>query len=81
MKGALELVDDALEEQDPQGLYCALQDPALALRNLQRENVDWYLDQLSTDREQKALVRLIWLGGKEEEKKSTCESELLPPPS
>ncbi|XP_028565601.2 ras GTPase-activating-like protein IQGAP3 isoform X1 [Podarcis muralis] len=54
-KGALELVDDALEEQDPQGLYCALQDPALALRNLRRENVDWYLDQLSTDREQKAL--------------------------
>ncbi|XP_063001981.1 ras GTPase-activating-like protein IQGAP3 [Elgaria multicarinata webbii] len=54
-KGALESVDDALEEQDPQGLFCALQDPALALRNLRRENADWYLDQLSTDREQKAL--------------------------
>lgn len=56
MKGALELVDDTLEGQDPQALYCALQDPALLLRNLQRENADWYLDQLSADREQKALV-------------------------
>nr|XP_056709157.1 ras GTPase-activating-like protein IQGAP3 [Euleptes europaea] len=55
VKGALELVDDALEGQDPQVLYCALQDPTLALRNLQRENADWYLDQLSADREQKAL--------------------------
>ncbi|XP_054831639.1 ras GTPase-activating-like protein IQGAP3 [Eublepharis macularius] len=55
VKGALELVDDALEGQDPQALYCALQDPTLALRNLQRENADWYLDQLSADREQKAL--------------------------
>ncbi|XP_042296040.1 ras GTPase-activating-like protein IQGAP3 isoform X2 [Sceloporus undulatus] len=54
-KSALEMVDDALEEQDPQGLYGALQDPALALRNLRRENADWYLDQLSSDREQKAL--------------------------
>ncbi|XP_061461823.1 ras GTPase-activating-like protein IQGAP3 isoform X2 [Rhineura floridana] len=56
VKDALELVDGALEEQDPQGLHCALQDPALALRNLRRENADWYLDQLSADREQKALA-------------------------
>ncbi|XP_077181510.1 ras GTPase-activating-like protein IQGAP3 [Paroedura picta] len=55
VKGALELVDDTLEGQDPQALFCALQDPTLALRNLQRENADWYLDQLSADREQKAL--------------------------
>ncbi|KAL8184319.1 UNVERIFIED_CONTAM: Ras GTPase-activating-like protein iqgap3 [Gekko kuhli] len=55
VKGALELVDDTLEGQDPQALYCALQDPTLALRSLQRENADWYLDQLSADREQKAL--------------------------
>ncbi|XP_060109748.1 ras GTPase-activating-like protein IQGAP3 [Heteronotia binoei] len=55
VKGALELVDDTLEGQDPQALYFALQDPILALRNLQRENADWYLDQLSGDREQKAL--------------------------
>lgn len=57
-KGALEVVDDALEGQDARALYCALQDPSLALRNLQRENADWYLDQLSADREQKVLVRL-----------------------
>lgn len=54
--GALEYVDDALERQDSQALYQALRDPVLALRRVQRENSDWYLDQLSTDREQKALV-------------------------
>ncbi|XP_015275760.1 PREDICTED: ras GTPase-activating-like protein IQGAP3 [Gekko japonicus] len=59
VKGALELVDDTLEGQDPQALYCALRDPTLALRNLQRENADWYLDQLSADREQKALGELV----------------------
>ncbi|KYO41809.1 hypothetical protein Y1Q_0004502 [Alligator mississippiensis] len=53
--GALEYVDDALERQDSQALYQALRDPVLALRRVQRENSDWYLDQLSTDREQKAL--------------------------
>uniref|UniRef100_A0A8D0GB12 IQ motif containing GTPase activating protein 3 n=1 Tax=Sphenodon punctatus TaxID=8508 RepID=A0A8D0GB12_SPHPU len=53
--GSLEYVDDALERQDPQALYRALQDPVLALRSVRRENADWYLDQLSTDREQKAL--------------------------
>uniref|UniRef100_A0A8C3STM0 IQ motif containing GTPase activating protein 3 n=1 Tax=Chelydra serpentina TaxID=8475 RepID=A0A8C3STM0_CHESE len=55
--GALEYVDDALERQDPLALCRALQDPVLALRGVQRENAAWYLDQLSTDREQKALVR------------------------
>uniref|UniRef100_A0A8C3IPP0 IQ motif containing GTPase activating protein 3 n=1 Tax=Chrysemys picta bellii TaxID=8478 RepID=A0A8C3IPP0_CHRPI len=55
--GALEYVDDALERQDPPALCRALQDPVLALRGVQRENAAWYLDQLSTDREQKALVR------------------------
>uniref|UniRef100_A0A452IN77 Uncharacterized protein n=1 Tax=Gopherus agassizii TaxID=38772 RepID=A0A452IN77_9SAUR len=53
--GALEYVDDALERQDPLALCQALQDPVLALRGVQRENAAWYLDQLSTDREQKAL--------------------------
>ncbi|XP_068778364.1 ras GTPase-activating-like protein IQGAP3 isoform X1 [Struthio camelus] len=53
--GALEHVDDALENQDAQELYRALQDPVLALRCLQRENLDCYLEQLSMDREQKAL--------------------------
>ncbi|KFQ91122.1 Ras GTPase-activating-like IQGAP3, partial [Nipponia nippon] len=55
MHGALEEVDDALERQDAPALYRALQDPVLALRGLQRDNLDWYLEQLSTDREQKAL--------------------------
>ncbi|CAM5175409.1 unnamed protein product [Eretmochelys imbricata] len=53
--GALEYMDDALERQDPPALCQALQDPVLALRGVQRENAAWYLDQLSTDREQKAL--------------------------
>uniref|UniRef100_A0A8C3SSM1 IQ motif containing GTPase activating protein 3 n=1 Tax=Chelydra serpentina TaxID=8475 RepID=A0A8C3SSM1_CHESE len=53
--GALEYVDDALERQDPLALCRALQDPVLALRGVQRENAAWYLDQLSTDREQKEL--------------------------
>ncbi|KAM6395375.1 ras GTPase-activating-like protein IQGAP3 [Rhynochetos jubatus] len=53
--GALEEVDDALERQDVPALHRALQDPVLALRGLQRDNLDRYLEQLSTDREQKAL--------------------------
>lgn len=56
MHGALEEVDDALERQDAPALYQALQDPVLALRCLQRDNLDRYLEQLSADREQKALV-------------------------
>ncbi|KAG8146548.1 hypothetical protein E2320_013694 [Naja naja] len=54
-RGALEMVDDALEAQDPQTLYHLLQDPILALKSLRRENAGWYLDQLSADREEKAL--------------------------
>uniref|UniRef100_A0A8D0KT81 Calponin-homology (CH) domain-containing protein n=1 Tax=Strix occidentalis caurina TaxID=311401 RepID=A0A8D0KT81_STROC len=53
--GALEEVDDALERQDAPALFRALQDPVLALRCLRRDNLDRYLEQLSTDREQKAL--------------------------
>lgn len=49
-------MDDALERQDAPALYRALQDPVLALRCLQRENLDRYLEQLSEEREQKALV-------------------------
>uniref|UniRef100_A0A8C6YHB1 IQ motif containing GTPase activating protein 3 n=1 Tax=Naja naja TaxID=35670 RepID=A0A8C6YHB1_NAJNA len=55
IRGALEMVDDALEAQDPQTLYHLLQDPILALKSLRRENAGWYLDQLSADREEKAL--------------------------
>uniref|UniRef100_A0A8C6YWV8 IQ motif containing GTPase activating protein 3 n=1 Tax=Nothoprocta perdicaria TaxID=30464 RepID=A0A8C6YWV8_NOTPE len=54
--GALEQVDDALENQDAWELYQALQDPVLALRSLQHDNLDCYLEQLVMDREQKAQV-------------------------
>lgn len=56
VRGALEEVDNALERQDVLVLHRALQDPALALRCLQRDNLELYLEQLSTDREEKALV-------------------------
>ncbi|XP_019663242.1 ras GTPase-activating-like protein IQGAP3 isoform X2 [Ailuropoda melanoleuca] len=52
--GALEGVDDALERQSPDALLEALLDPALALRGVRRDFADWYLEQLSSDREQKA---------------------------
>ncbi|XP_077114456.1 ras GTPase-activating-like protein IQGAP3 [Ranitomeya variabilis] len=52
---ALEYVDEALERNDVGSLYAALQDSALLLRRLQRENAVCYLEQLSNDREQKAL--------------------------
>ncbi|KAJ7307571.1 hypothetical protein JRQ81_009597 [Phrynocephalus forsythii] len=55
VKSALEIVDDALELLDAEGLCSALQDPSLALRNLRPENGYWYLEQLSADREQKSL--------------------------
>nr|XP_007974976.2 ras GTPase-activating-like protein IQGAP3 isoform X5 [Chlorocebus sabaeus] len=61
--GALEVVDDALERQSPEVLLKALQDPALALRGVRRDFAVWYLEQLSSDREQKAqelgLVELL----------------------
>ncbi|NWV27049.1 IQGA3 protein, partial [Origma solitaria] len=56
VRGALEEVDNALELQDVLALHRALQDPTLALRCLQRANVELYLEQLSMDREEKALV-------------------------
>lgn len=56
VRGALEEVDNALESQDVLALHRALQDPTLALRCLQRDNLELYLEQLSTDREEKALV-------------------------
>ncbi|XP_039558072.1 ras GTPase-activating-like protein IQGAP3 [Passer montanus] len=55
VRGALEEVDNALERQDVLALHCALQDPSLALRCVQRDNLELYLEQLSTDREEKAL--------------------------
>ncbi|XP_006775791.1 PREDICTED: ras GTPase-activating-like protein IQGAP3 [Myotis davidii] len=65
--GALEVVDDALERQSPEALLEALQDPVLALRGVRRDFADWYLDQLSSDREQKAQeLGLVGLLEKEE---------------
>ncbi|XP_053331324.1 ras GTPase-activating-like protein IQGAP3 [Spea bombifrons] len=52
---AVEYVDEALERKDSRSLLSALQDGALALRRVFRENADWYLEQLTSDREQKAL--------------------------
>ncbi|XP_064449809.1 ras GTPase-activating-like protein IQGAP3 isoform X3 [Mirounga angustirostris] len=52
--GALEVIDDALERQSPGALLEALLDPVLALRGVRRDFADWYLEQLSSDREQKA---------------------------
>ncbi|XP_023390059.1 ras GTPase-activating-like protein IQGAP3 [Pteropus vampyrus] len=52
--GALEAVDWALESRRAEALLEALWDPALALRDVRRGFADWYLQQLSSDREQKA---------------------------
>ncbi|XP_057582766.1 ras GTPase-activating-like protein IQGAP3 isoform X5 [Hippopotamus amphibius kiboko] len=61
--GALEVVDDALERESPEALLEALRDPVLALQGVRRDFADWYLEQLSSDREQKAqelgLVELL----------------------
>uniref|UniRef100_A0A8C5RT63 IQ motif containing GTPase activating protein 3 n=1 Tax=Laticauda laticaudata TaxID=8630 RepID=A0A8C5RT63_LATLA len=70
IRSALEMVDDALEAQDPQTLYHLLQDPILALKSLRRENAGWYLDQLSADREEKALVRQ----GKSDEERAATQA-------
>ncbi|NWZ45088.1 IQGA3 protein, partial [Brachypodius atriceps] len=75
VRGALQEVDNALETQDVLALHHALQDPTLALRCLQRDNLELYLEQLSTDREEKALVgagrslqcSVLVLGGPQEE--------------
>lgn len=58
---ALEVVDDALERQSPDALLEALLDPVLALRGVRKDFTNWYLEQLSSDREQKAQVRLYYL--------------------
>uniref|UniRef100_A0A4W4G6A0 IQ motif containing GTPase activating protein 3 n=1 Tax=Electrophorus electricus TaxID=8005 RepID=A0A4W4G6A0_ELEEL len=55
VRAALECVDEAIECGDPLALLSALQSPSLALRGLLRDHADWYLEQLTSDREQKAL--------------------------
>uniref|UniRef100_A0A7M4E8N0 Ras GTPase-activating-like protein IQGAP1 n=1 Tax=Crocodylus porosus TaxID=8502 RepID=A0A7M4E8N0_CROPO len=50
---ALSKIDLALEQGDAVALYEALTSPSLGLRGVQRENCDWYLKQLLSDRQQK----------------------------
>jgi hypothetical protein len=57
VQGALEVVDDALERQNPGALLEALHDPVLALQGVRGTFADWYLEQLTSDREQKSQVR------------------------
>ncbi|KAL1778167.1 ras GTPase-activating IQGAP3 isoform X1 [Sigmodon hispidus] len=67
VQGALEVVDDALERQSPEALLEALQDPVLALQGVRRDLAGWYLEQLSSDREQKSQeLGLVSLLEKEE---------------
>ncbi|KAA0702572.1 Ras GTPase-activating-like protein IQGAP3 [Triplophysa tibetana] len=55
MQAAVEHVDEALDSGDPLVLLSTLQNSSLALRGLIRDHAGWYLEQLSADREQKAL--------------------------
>lgn len=56
VRSVVEQVDEALDSADELSLLSALRLPCLALRGLRTDNGPWYLDQLSTDRQQKALV-------------------------
>ena len=56
VRSAVEQVDEALDSADELSLLSALQLPCLALRGLHTDNGPWYLDQLSVDRQQRALV-------------------------
>ncbi|KAM7421703.1 hypothetical protein PAMA_015717 [Pampus argenteus] len=55
VRSAVEQVDEALDSADELSLLSALQLPCLALRGLRTDNGPWYLDQLSADRQQKAM--------------------------
>ncbi|XP_053183717.1 ras GTPase-activating-like protein IQGAP3 [Scomber japonicus] len=55
VRSAVEQVDEALESADEVSLLAALQLPCLSLRGLRTSNAAWYLDQLSADRQHKAL--------------------------
>ncbi|KYO25105.1 ras GTPase-activating-like protein IQGAP2 [Alligator mississippiensis] len=50
---AISKIDLALEQGDAVALYEALTSPSLGLRGVQRENCDWYLKQLLSDRQQR----------------------------
>ncbi|XP_039973636.1 ras GTPase-activating-like protein IQGAP3 isoform X2 [Xiphias gladius] len=55
VRSAVEQVDEALDSADELSLLSALQLSCLVLRGLRTDNGPWYLDQLSADRQQKAL--------------------------
>ncbi|XP_056142140.1 ras GTPase-activating-like protein IQGAP3 [Lampris incognitus] len=55
VRAAIEQVDESLECGEELALMASLQLPCLALRGLRTENSAWYLEQLTADREQKAL--------------------------
>uniref|UniRef100_A0A674I5G6 IQ motif containing GTPase activating protein 1 n=1 Tax=Terrapene triunguis TaxID=2587831 RepID=A0A674I5G6_9SAUR len=61
-----ELIDLVLEQGDALALFEVLTSPALGLRGLQRENCDWYLKQLLSDRQQKQEAGLAGPLQKEE---------------
>ncbi|XP_016120964.1 ras GTPase-activating-like protein IQGAP3, partial [Sinocyclocheilus grahami] len=54
-RAAVEQVDEALDCSDSLALFSALQNSSLALTGLIRDHAGWYLEQLTSDREQKAL--------------------------
>ncbi|KAJ8287966.1 hypothetical protein COCON_G00006250 [Conger conger] len=55
VNAVVEQVDEALECGDSLALLSALQTPYLGLRAVHRDHAPWYLEQLTADREQKAL--------------------------
>ncbi|XP_040899613.1 ras GTPase-activating-like protein IQGAP3 [Toxotes jaculatrix] len=55
VRAAVEQVDEALDSAHELALLSALQLPCLALRGLCTDNGLWYLDQMSADRQQKAM--------------------------
>ncbi|XP_062255782.1 ras GTPase-activating-like protein IQGAP3 [Platichthys flesus] len=59
VRSAVEQVDEALDSADELSLLSALQLPCLALRGLHTDNGPWYLDQLSVDRQQRALEGFV----------------------
>ncbi|CAN9514406.1 unnamed protein product [Ophioblennius macclurei] len=55
VRSAVEQVDEALEAADELALLSALQLPCLTLRGLRTCNGPWYLEQLTADRQRKAM--------------------------
>lgn len=53
LHAAIERVDYALESGSPPVVFDALNSQSLSLRGLQRDNSEWYLKQLQSDKQQK----------------------------